>query len=242
MNNLIAKYYNRLGNDYYDNWVKLASGMRIIREFETDFIKNTIKVFEGNNDQKLMVLDIGSGPGRIAEIILKDKQLKYQGIDISLEMIKALKKKFEKRPNFVSAKVGNASKGLAYKLNNFDIVTCIRVLKYNKNWPEIIKNTHKILKKGGLFLFSIPNKHSLNFFSKDDLPIYRTTIGRIVNILKEAGFKNIKIEKSSKLSDILYSKTDNKYLLGLYSFIEKVLNLIFREKFSRLLYVSCHKK
>ena len=242
MNKLIANFYNKLGSNYYDNWYKIENGMRLIREFEADFVRNIINGFKRSNDQKLAVLDIGSGPGRVAEIILKDKQLKYQGIDISSEMIKVLNKKFQKRNNFINAKIGDISAGLPYESNSFDIITCIRVLKYNKNWPEIIKSIHEILKTRGLFLFSIPNKHSLNFFSKGKLPIYKTTINQIVSILQETGFEKIKIEKSSKLSDLLYCKTNNEYLLRLYSFIEKMLSQIFKERFSRLLYVSCYKK
>jgi len=242
MNNSITGFYNNLGGDYYDNWKKLTNGMRIIRRFEVDFIESGLRAFKVGVNRNLMILDVGSGPGRIAEIILKDKQFKYQGIDISPEMLKALRKKFRKKSNFVGAKVGDISVSLPYKPNSFDIITSVRVLKYNRNWPEIIKDIYRVLKRGGLFLFSIPNKHSLNFFSKGDLPIYKTTIRQIISVLKKAGFKNIKIGKSSKLSDVFYSKTNNKHLLGLYSWIEKILNLIFKEKFSRLLYVSCNKK
>ena len=242
MNNSITKFYDSLGNDYCNNWEKLENGMKIIREFETDFIKNNLMAMKVNTNQDLMVLDIGSGPGRIAEIVLRDKQFKYQGIDISPKMVRVLKDKFKKKPNFIDAKVGDISIGLPYKANGFDIITSVRVLKYNKNWPDIIKNISKILKSGGLFIFSVPNKHSLNYFSKGALPIYKTTDKQIVGVLKRAGFKNIRIEPSSKLSDIFYSSTNNKYLLRLYVLIEKVLNLIFKEKFSRLLYVSCNKK
>lgn len=242
MNRLIARFYNNLGKKYYDNWKKLKNGMMLIGQFEVNFVKNNIDIFNTNKVQKLKVLDVGSGPGRIAEIILKNKNLYYYGIDISSEMIEELNRNFSRKNNFTNTRVGDISIDLPYKPNSFEIVTCIRVLKYNKNWPKIIKNIGIILKSGGLFLFTIPNKHSLNFFSKGSLPIYKTTIKEIVNILNKTGFKNIKIEISSKLPDILYFKTKNQFLLKIYVFTEKLLSLFFKEKFSRLLYISCYKK
>lgn len=216
--------------------------MVVIADFERKFIENNVRSICSKKKESLKILDVGCGPGRIADIVLtEENNLKYYGIDISQEMVNSVEDRFKGSQYFMNARVCDVSEKIPFELNYFDVVISIRVLKYNVNWKDIIKNVNRVLKKGGYFIFTMLNKHSLNYFSKGEIPIYKTTISEITEILQKNGFNNIKIEDSSKLSDLFYSTTNNKILIKFYCYIEKLLSIIFKQKYSRLLYIVCRK-
>lgn len=242
MNKIISDHYNKLGSNYLANWKKLDNGMTVIAEFEENFIEKSVSTDCLQKKGGLKILDIGCGPGRIADFVLnKENNLKYYGIDISKEMVNSVKNRFRNNQYFIDAQVCDASEKIPHESDYFDIIISIRVLKYNVNWKDIIKNINRVLKKGGYFIFTMPNKHSLNYFSKGEIPIYKTTISEITEILQKNGFNDIGIKDSSKLSDLFYSTTNNKNLIKFYCYIEKLLSIIFKQKYSRLLYIVCRK-
>ncbi len=144
MKNKIMNAYNILG-DYYYKSRKEKSG---ISYFYNELLEmpTTLKMLGDVRDKR--ILDLGCGPGIYAKI-LDEKGARVKGIDISKELIRIAKKEC---PNgeFI---VGSAEK-LPYKKEEFDMVLAALVLDHIENWDLILKEVRRVLKKGGLFIFS----------------------------------------------------------------------------------------
>lgn len=97
------------------------------------------------------ILDLGCGTGIYSKLLTK-KGAKIKGIDISNKMIEIARKE-NSNVEFI---VGGIEK-LPYKNNEFDIVLSALVLEHVKNWSKILREVNRVLKKGGLFVFSIEN-------------------------------------------------------------------------------------
>jgi len=122
-----------------------------------------------------------------------------------------------------------------YPKEFFDIITMNHVLEHLDNPKESIKETHRILKKGGNFIIGIPNSNSLacKMFGKNwhqlDIPRhllnYSYKNARI--LLKNNGFRILKTRYNSRPSQFVVSLY---FLLG----IKKrtgVLNMILEGVF-----------
>jgi SAM-dependent methyltransferase len=244
MKNEIATHYNSVGDDYYSGWEKMTSGMKYIRKFEKDFVIDSLKDFKKSYSTKvdLKALDVGCGPGRIADFCMEVGGFSYHGLDISAEMVSAIKKRHGKNKAFVKADVCDTTGGLPYDSSYFDVATSIRVLKYNPEWKRIVSEVSRVLRPKGHFIFSIPNKYSLNVFSKGAIPIYKSSISEITKVLEDNGFTDINIRESSKIPDPLYVLLPEKVVKVLMLNVEKALAAVLGNKFSRLLYISCVKK
>jgi SAM-dependent methyltransferase len=105
------------------------------------------------------ILDVGCGPGMMAEYSIK-RGFEFFGIDISKKMIDECISKFG-HANSVHFSVGKLQ-SLEFKNSFFDVVLCMGALEY-VNEDEIenaISEMMRVLKPGGLLLISLMNKGS----------------------------------------------------------------------------------
>ncbi|MEM5829581.1 MAG: class I SAM-dependent methyltransferase [Candidatus Aenigmatarchaeota archaeon] len=229
----VKKYYNYLGEKYLDSY--RAQGMEIISKNEINFVLSNLP----SRKNKINVLEIGTGPGRISKEVVK-KNVRFTGVDISEEMVNRCKEKL-KRFRFVNILKCDISKGLSFRDEAFDFIYAIRVLKYVNNLGYVLNEINRVLKRDGIFVFSMPNKYSINranVFHK--LPYNRVSKSELLKILRKNNFSINRIEYGPKLPDILY-KTSNKFLLKIILWTEQLLKILFGSAFSRFLYVSAKK-
>ena len=96
------------------------------------------------------ILDFGCGTGIYAKK-LTQKGARVYGFDVSEEMLGIAKKHAPK----VTFKLGS---GYNIPFNEkFDIVLASLVLDYFEDWNKVFRQVNKVLKSGGLFIFSIGN-------------------------------------------------------------------------------------
>jgi len=96
------------------------------------------------------ILDFGCGSGIYAKLLVK-KGAKVKGFDISPEMIRIAKRENPK----LDLRVGS---GYDIPFNEqFDIVLASLVVHYLEDWDKMFKEVSRVLKKGGLFIFSTGN-------------------------------------------------------------------------------------
>jgi SAM-dependent methyltransferase len=123
------------------------------------------------------ILDVGVGGGRTTPY-LAAKACRYVGIDCSPEMIEACQRKFSGH----DFRIMDASDLDAFSNEAFDVV----VFSYNgidSLYPEIerwrcIRECHRVLTSGGIFIFSVHNPRSL-FVRPDALLITRRLQGLV---------------------------------------------------------------
>ncbi|MFH0832258.1 MAG: class I SAM-dependent methyltransferase [Candidatus Aenigmatarchaeota archaeon] len=110
-------------------------------------IKEFLPVSKGKK-----VLDIGCHVGRWAKFF---PEADYYGVDIS-DSVKIAKK------NGLKVRQHDITKGFPYKSNYFDILFARDVIEHIADVNFFLSECHRILKKGGYFVFTTPNVASIN--------------------------------------------------------------------------------
>lgn len=118
---------------------------------------------------KSPVLDLGCGFGEFAGVVFDRIEM---GIDINNEDLKmALEGKRYKKLQWADAR------RLPFRKGSYSTVVSVSVMEHIENAQEVVKEVSRILKKGGLFVFSVPTPE-----------MEKNLLG--VKILKELGFKD----------------------------------------------------
>lgn len=100
---------------------------------------------------RIKTLEIGAGIG--AHIAFEDlSNQEYHCIELRENMAEAIEKRFPS----VKATVGDCQENLPFEDNSFDRVIAVHVLEHLPNLPGCIKESHRILKPGGLFSVVLP--------------------------------------------------------------------------------------
>ena len=148
------------------------------------------------------VLEIGSGTGIFTESFCK-AGLDVYGVDISFDLLKELKIKHS-RKNILNLSVADVE-AMPYCDSSFDAVVGVCVLHHFDIVPAL-KEIGRVLKKGGIFLFSEPNmmnpqlalqkniglikRLSILGETEDETAFFRWSLA---NNLKKVGFTDISI-------------------------------------------------
>ena len=150
-----------------------------------------------------------------------------------------MQKRFGKNPKIVDLRQLNISNEL-HKLNKkYQFITAIRTIKYNKNWKSILNGLNTKLAPGGIIVFDMLNKNSLNFFSRYDIPLYRTTKKELKDTLGKANFDLLEIKSLSRIPDYFYEISNNALASRVLFTVERLLTLVFgKTMFGRILYVA----
>ncbi|WP_234493818.1 class I SAM-dependent methyltransferase [Vibrio maritimus] len=132
------------------------------------------------------VLDLGCGPGAYAEHFVK-AGAQVTAIDLAEEMVAITR---ERLGDNVTCYAQNLANGLPKERDDaFDIVVCPLMLHYLQDLVPLFKEVHRVLKSGGLFVFS--THHPLvdfeenafnNYFNVELLTEEWNTIGEPVEV------------------------------------------------------------
>ena len=145
---------------------------------DLEFIKNYID----NGDK---ILDYGCGNGRLLEI-LKNKKLKYYGVDISQKLIELAKQKYpEFAGNFM--KISSQS-SLAFPDNFFNKIISVAVFHHfpEKYAQNMAKELYRVIQPEGIAIVTVWNLYQKNRRKNIFNPV--VLIKKIFNIGEYAGF------------------------------------------------------
>lgn len=191
---------------------------------ETDRIRvgnqvlNILKDWYGSekNLQKLTVLDYGCSSGVITNQLSKYFTNTF-GTDIDSSAIKIAKKKYNKKHiSFLTT----SSENLPFADNKFDLVISNQVYSYTNNPQTMMDEIYRVLKKGGVCLFTGDNLLRA-IEPLYGLPFFRWIPKNIASkILKIHGYKNIYLGKYKTYWEI--KKLFNKFNVTDYTV--KILN------------------
>lgn len=113
----------------------------------------------------LKVLDIGCGSGWYAEQLVKAGAI-VTALDSSARMVDLTQKRLQDRGEVIQANIEQPLNFL--KSATFDIILAPLVIHYIQDWPTLMKELARLLKKNGLFVFSTHQPHETYHLFKLD--------------------------------------------------------------------------
>lgn len=151
-----VNYWKKIYKDKPENrttW--LDREMKERKEYVLSFVDLYAK------GSSIKVLDIGCGSGGILEDLFKKNYIAY-GLDISWKMIleaEQMSKKYV--PKKTTCLNGDGEK-LPFKENSFDAVLGIGVLQYLEGDNVFIRESYRVVKRGGIIILTAPNILRIN--------------------------------------------------------------------------------
>ena len=109
------------------------------------------------------VLDLGCAGGFMAEA-LHDRGAVVTGIDPSEESIAAARAHAAQNDRDIGYDIG-VGEALPYEDRSFDAVVCVDVLEHVADLPQVIRETARVLRPSGLFLFDTINRNPIARFA-----------------------------------------------------------------------------
>lgn len=137
--------------------------------------------------EKGKMLDLACGKGELIKEA-KKKNIKVIGLDINKE----------NNPDIIH----DLEKPLPFSNESFQQVTCVDSMEHVKNITQLLNEVYRILKKGGIFIFSIPNT---KFYRHSEHHVSYFTYKLIKQFISQTFFK---IEKEIFFYFIPYLKKD----------------------------------
>lgn len=96
------------------------------------------------------LLDIGCGTGYLINMLAKEYEAEFTGLDLSPEMIKQANNKNIKNAKFVEGK----SDEIPFEDNTFNIITCSQSFHHYPDTDKAMQEAKRVLKSGGLYILS----------------------------------------------------------------------------------------
>jgi ubiquinone/menaquinone biosynthesis C-methylase UbiE len=179
------------------------------------------------------VIDIGCGTGYGSAVL--GEKYEVTAIDNSNEAIEYANKHYSEKAKFLTAK---ASK-LPFEDSEFDVACSFEVLEHLKDTHKFLKEVFRILKPGGKFILSTPNK--LSYFTGDKLKspyhVKEYTAEELIYLLNKY-IKTVDIKSQTKskraktaLNDFMASqKARERFVKSDIMGIRKIIPKALKEK------------
>lgn len=203
---------------YWDIWNATKMG-----QYLTDFEGRIIQQYLTGNTSKIC-LEVSSGSGRLSKFILNDKNTDI-AVDNNIVPLLKLKNKF--LGENITPVRGDAE-FLPFKNQTFDAIICIQTIEY-VSYKEFLKEARRLLKDGGLLLFTSANSNSykkvLHSYLSSHRKFYRKSFSEVCSLLKMNGFT---LEKAYGYNWIPFKRASNSRFVIWFGLLERRLLL---EKF-----------
>lgn len=192
-------------------------------KFLHDFLK-------GKN-KNLKILDVGCGNGNIMLSVIKNGFKNVQGVEYADFMFK---KALTDYP-FLRIRHGDAQNLRQYPNGSFDVVISCHVLEHLPNPEKAVKETSRVLKKGGYFVIGLPNGYHWNdillrrvqmlFYRRYD-HLQKFNLPKIIQLLNKDGFLIEKLQIAKGSIEILKDPRIKRFAFLteklLYTFTKKI--------------------
>ncbi len=137
-------FYERISNDWERmiNNVETQKRLRVIFE----------ELLAGVPLKGKRFLDVGCGLGYFSQRAA-NLGAKVIGVDIGKKLIEKAKQRVPKGKFFIAS-----ASDLPFKNESFDIVLCTEVIEHVDNQRKVLSEIFRVLKKGGVFAITTPNR------------------------------------------------------------------------------------
>lgn len=144
MKKSIKETYNELSKTYEENVDKESP-------FNTEYERPAMMKEIPDRLNGLNVLDAGCAAGWYSEALVR-RGATVTGIDVSPEMVKAAKRRLKDKATFFCH---DLEEKLPFQDEAFDIIVSSLTLHYIKDWEPVFQEFSRVLKSGGVLLFSV---------------------------------------------------------------------------------------
>lgn len=163
---------------------------------EREYAFGPIYDFVMKHKNKGSILDIGAGTGTFLSNF-KELGWKVDGVELSNDAVKFSKKIFK-----IKLKIGDFFDH-SFQTNYYDVATLNNALEHLYNPLETLKRAHKLLKKNGMIIITVPNVDSLGLkiFGKrwhaiqPPRHLYHFSEKTLNEMLNKSGFKTIRTNR-----------------------------------------------
>lgn len=218
-NDKMAELYNP------DNYHKRSSFF--IRIIESWRVKTIVKLLDVDYDDT--VLEIGCGAGNLMEAFNHGWIL---GVDLSYPLLNiANNKNYQTKHNLLQG----YGEILPFRIKAFDKIYCSEVLEHVPEPKTICREAHRLLKKKGIFVISVPNEKVINSIKT---LMHLLFIDKIINFISKYKFsKDMTDEWHLHNFDLDYLQNTVQDL-----FIIEKIKYIPSKIFPVRIVISCTKK
>ena len=141
------------GNFEFKYQSKNPISKKLVNGFIECFIKNINKVASPKK-----ILEVGAGEGYLIEKLYQIfPQSHYTVTDYDDQILSLAKKRLSFIKSNIDFAIADAHK-LQFASQSYDLVICCEVLEHLPDPEVAIKEIHRVLKKGGTALFSVPRE------------------------------------------------------------------------------------
>lgn len=138
------------------------------------------------------ILDIGCGDGHAFDYIFQDKPYKtYTGVDLSLKKMNTMNKRLKKATGILAD-----AENLPLQTQAFDCVICFETFEHLINPSRALSEIYRVLKPGGILIFSIPVDSVLQ-------SIWKSVRSRLSSIKKNEFNEHIRLFTLSGIREVL---------------------------------------
>lgn len=145
---------------------------------ETPWYRSFLDPVINEIDKKGTLLDIGTGSGKLIQILSVEKEIDCIGVDTNESMLKEARHKL--RESKVEVLKIEANQKLPFKDNSFNYITICSVFFHleNEQIDFMLKDAQRLLRKGGKIIILTPTGKgsvltlSKRYFSLKNLSIY----------------------------------------------------------------------
>ena len=197
--------YEDISSDHTQSTEDIDSNPWIPIDIWNEMESSTIDIFTKhsnvrNKKQKLKLLDVGVGLGRLLEKLCSDhKNIDAYGMDISMSYLQVAK---SKGIDVCYSKIED----MPYCDEYFDVILCTDVLEHVIDLNFCVKKIMSVLKKGGLLIIRVPHREDLSPYLDPNYPYELAHVRNFDRSNLEALFTKIFSHKVIEFSSGLYQK------------------------------------
>lgn len=216
-------HWEGVGADYDVEWEPPAK--QRLSEKELAFVAD---VLTGGGPAG-RALDVGIGNGRIlAHLLSVTASTEFYGIDVAAAMVEVCQRRFRDESRVKELALCDVSREPIPFASRFDFISAIRVLKYSPAWAASITHLVGSLAPGGRLVFTMPNRNSLNLFSREyAVPWYQARRRELEAVCDGAGLRVTAVEGFARLPYAAYRTAADGWPLRVVIGGEAALGRIF---------------
>lgn len=223
-----SDYQTRKQAMFYSKY-RFQKGLSWVSRDEFNVLNNYLG---GTNLGGKVFIDLGSGTGRIINILLKQNPGKIYAVDESKAMLNELKKNYPKEVRLRKIQqIITSADDTSLKGASADLITAFHLVKHLPDIAPTLKEVSRLLKNQGNFIFDALNENSLIRFNIGTC--FAASEADLSKSLYQNGMQVKKVFYLHPLGETIYNLP--VFFLPFVRAVERLINLTFPKMGTKIL-------